>query len=257
MIDRSTPTSGVVDLRLNRPPVNALSHDLLRDLSAALEGTFTEGARAVVISGQPGIFSAGLDIPLLLRLDKAEMSVFWETFFRVLQKIACSPVPIGFAITGHCPAGGTVLSLFGDFRIAADGDYRLGLNETEVGLPMPPLVFRAFRRLVGARAAEQLAVAGRLIGPEEARAVGLVDEVVACESVIPNAVRRAAALAALPAHALSVTRAEARSDLRALFEGVGQATYEGMTDSWFASETQTALHAFLGRLAARKGAEGC
>lgn len=252
MIERSTPTAGVTELRLARPPVNALAPELLGALSAALAEAVAGGGRALVISGRPGMFSAGLDVPLLLTLDRAGMLAFWESFFGLLAALARSPLPVGFAITGHCPAGGTVLSLFGDYRIAAAGDFRLGLNETEVGLPMPPIVYRAFRRLLGTRLAEQLAVAGRLIGPDEALAIGLVDEVVAPEEVVARAVERGARLAALPQHALAATRAEARADLVALFDEVGPRTYADMNDAWFAPETQAALRNFLARLAARK-----
>lgn len=255
MIDRSEPVSGVVELRLNRAPVNALSPELLQAVSEALQQAVGDGARAIVISGQPGMFSAGLDVPLLLSLDRAGMSAFWRTFYGTLSSLASSPVPVGFAITGHCPAGGTVLSLFGDYRVAARGDFRLGLNETEVGLPMPAVVYRAFRRLLGTRQAEQMAVAGRLVNPEEALAIGLVDELAAPEAVVDHTLAWASRLANLPRHALEATRREARSDLVALFEGIEGAAYEQMNAVWFAPETQAALKAFLARLAARKSGE--
>lgn len=255
MIECSTPAAGVTELRLNRPPVNALSAELLHGLASALAQAESE-ARAVVLSGRPGIFSAGLDVPLLVTLDRRAMRAFWETFFTLLAQIARFPLPVCFAITGHSPAGGTVLSLFGDYRVAAAGDFRLGLNETEVGLPMPPVVFRAFRRLVGTRAAEQLAVAGRLVGPGEALALGLVDEVVEPTEVVARAVGRAAHLAALPQHALSATRAEARADLVALFDDIGPTAYDRMNAAWFAAETQAALREFLARLAARGASAG-
>ena len=252
MIERSEPAAGIVLLTLNRPPANALSPELLGALANALGAAVQDGARAIVIAGQPGMFSAGLDVPLLLTLDRAAMGDFWRTFFGVLQTLARSPVPVGMAITGHCPAGGTVLALFGDYRIAAAGDFKLGLNEVQVGLPMPPLVFGAFRRLLGARAAEQLAVSAELITPEEALAVGLVDAVAPADQVAARAVERARALAALPPAALAATRALARADLMALFDGLEDSTYDGMNEVWFGAETQTAMRALVARLAERR-----
>lgn len=256
MIECSTPVPGVKELRLARPPVNALAPDLLQALSAALARAAQSDAHAVVVSGRPGIFSAGLDVPFLLALDRVGMAAFWEGFFGLLAQLARFALPVGFAITGHCPAGGTVLALFADYRVAAAGDFLLGLNETAVGLPMPPLVYRAFRRLLGARIAEQMAVAGRLVAPEEALAIGLVDEVAAPEAVVARAVAWAARLASLPRHALAATRAEARADLAALFADVGPAAYAHMNDAWFAPATQAALREFVARLAARKGTGG-
>ncbi|MGH8428235.1 MAG: enoyl-CoA hydratase/isomerase family protein [Gammaproteobacteria bacterium] len=252
MIERSEPAAGIVLLTLNRPPANALSPELLGALADALGAAVQDRARAIVIAGQPGMFSAGLDVPLLLTLDRAAMDDFWRTFFGVLRALARSPVSVGMAITGHCPAGGTVLALFADYRIAAVGDFKLGLNEVQVGLPMPSLVFGAFRRLLGAHAAEQLAVSAGLITPEEALAVGLVDAVAPVDQVVARAVERAMTLAALPAAALAGTRALARADLMALFDGLDGSTYAGMNEVWFGAETQAAMRALVARLAERR-----
>lgn len=255
MIEHNDIAPGVRLLTLNRPPANALSPDLLEALDTALTEATESDTRAVVLAGRPGLFSAGLDVPLLLTLDRPTMRAFWETFFGVLRTLALSPIPVGAAITGHCPAGGTVLSLFADYRIAAAGDFKLGLNEVEVGLPMPPMVFSAFRRLIGPRAAEQYAVDGRLISPDEALASGLVDAVVPAEAVIDHAVERAKTLAALPQAALSATRSLARADLAAMFKGLDADLYERMNEVWFGEETQTAMRALVARLLERKKAQ--
>ena len=252
LIERQPAAPGVSLLTLNRPPANALSPDLLAALDEAVRETAKDGTRAVVLTGRPGLFSAGLDVPMLLTLDKASMLAFWKTFFGVLRTLALSPVPVGVAISGHSPAGGTVLSLFADYRIAAAGDFRLGLNEVEVGLPMPPIVFHAFRRLIGARAAELYAVDGSLISPDEALACGLVDAVVPPDDVVDYAVARARKLAALPAGALSATRELARADLAGLFEGLDEDAYAYMNEVWFGAETQTAMRALVARLVERK-----
>ena len=115
------------ELRLARPPVNALNLELLRTLTAAV-GAAQDDA-ALVISGQPGVFTAGLDVRALLELDRdSVMQVFIE-LWRVQRAIASSAVPVIFGLTGHSPAGGTVLAIQGDYRVMALGDFRLGLNE--------------------------------------------------------------------------------------------------------------------------------
>lgn len=238
-------------LTLDRPPVNALAPELLDGFARAFAAAQGK-ARAIVIAGRPGMFSAGLDVPLLLTLDRDAMRGFWQAFLGVLETLARSPVPVGMAITGHCPAGGMVLSLFGDYRIAAEGDFKLGLNEVQVGMPMPALIFGAFRRLIGARAAEQLAVSGRLIPPEEALAVGLVDALAPVERVVDRAVGQAQTLAALPPGALAATRELARADLMALFDGLGDAyAFDELNAAWFGAETQAAMRALVARLAAK------
>jgi Delta3-Delta2-enoyl-CoA isomerase len=177
----------VRELRLNRPPVNALSPELIEALLRAVEAAPQDGVRALVLSGSPGIFSAGLDVPVLLRLDRPSMEAVWRDFYALMTALAASPIPIAAAITGHAPAGGTVLALFCDWRVATEGDWKIGLSEVQVGLPLPPVILSALRRVVGAREAERLAVGGLLMSPVEAAALRLVDEVVPAERVVDRA----------------------------------------------------------------------
>ncbi|HWP94316.1 MAG TPA: enoyl-CoA hydratase/isomerase family protein [Gammaproteobacteria bacterium] len=238
----------VLELRLARPPVNALDPGLVRALSEALERAPHEGARAIVLSGAPGMFSAGLDIPALLALDRAAMLDFWRRFFELLRLIATSSVPVAAAITGHSPAGGAVLALYCDARFAADGDFKIGLNEVQVGLPLPPVIHAALVRQIGPRQAERLAVRGLLIDPREAERIGLVDRVVAAGDVIETALAWCREVLTLPPRAMAQTRELARHDFIRLFRDVGEPSWEDMTDVWFSEETQAALRAVMERL---------
>src|SRR5438477_2259589 len=115
------------ELRLDRPPVNALSPELIGALKRAIQTAPGEDARALVLSGTSGRFSGGLDVPMLLGLDRPAMAALWRDFYALLGAIACSSIPIVAAITGHAPAGGTVLALFCDLRVMAEGEYKIGL----------------------------------------------------------------------------------------------------------------------------------
>lgn len=178
--------------------MNALSPELIAALAQAVETAPQQGARALVLSGSPGIFSAGLDVPCLLKLDRPSMNAVWRNFYGLMRALACSQIPVAAAITGHAPAGGTVLAILCDWRVAAEGDSKLGLSEVQVGLPLPRLILSALRRLIGAHHAERLAVTGTLISPEEARIVGLVDEVVASERLVDQALDGAKACSHFP-----------------------------------------------------------
>ena len=107
----------VRELRLNRPPANALSTEMMQAIRQAVEAAPKDGALALVISGSPGMFSAGLDVPLLLTLDRSSISDAWRALYAMMEVIARSPIPTAAAITGHAPAGGTVVTLFCDYRI--------------------------------------------------------------------------------------------------------------------------------------------
>ena len=252
MLTKIEHENGIVELRLARPPANALNLALVQALHQAIESAARSGGRALIMSGVEGMFSAGLDVPELLKLDPAAMSTFWREFIELLRAIALSPLPIAAAITGHSPAGGAVLAIFCDTRIASRGEFKIGLNEVRVGLPVPAVIYAALKRLVGARQAERLCLHGLLISPDEALRVGLVDQVLPVEQVIPAALEWCRSLLQLPSQAVTATRKLARADLVALFSEHGDRSHADLMNVWFSAETQAAMHAMVAQLAARK-----
>jgi enoyl-CoA hydratase/carnithine racemase len=152
------------------------------------------------------------------------------------------------AITGHSPAGGAVLSLFCDYRVMAQGPYRIGLNEVQVGLIAPDCIQMALRRVVGAYRAERLLVSGALIEAEQALALGFVDELVAVEQVSTRALHWLNETLALPSHAMLGTRRLARADLTAAFADVDALPIDTFVDAFFHPQTQATLQALVDRL---------
>lgn len=241
----------VRELRMNRPPANALSPEFVEaidtHLAEAIEGT----PGAIVISGLPGMFSGGLDVPHMIGLDRPGIRAAWSGFIELLERIATSPVPVVAAITGHSPAGGAVISLFCDYRVMAEGSYKIGLNEVEVGIILPPFMLAALKRLVGAHA-QRMATGALLMPAAEAYRIGLVDELTSPDDVVEHAVVWSQRLLSLPQKAMSETRRIARRDLVTLFERVDDDSLEELVDLWFSDETQAALTQLVGRLTGRK-----
>jgi len=238
----------VRELRLDRPPANALSPELIATLRDAVESAPGAGARALVLSGSPGMFSGGLDVPYLITLDRPAILDTWRDFYCLLRSLAASPIPIAAAITGHSPAGGAVLAIFCDSRIMAEGDFKIGLNEVQVGIPMPPAIYQGLRRLVGLRQAERLCVGGQLFSPAEALRLGLVDELAPLERVVERAVEWCRSLLALPPGAMAATRRLVRSGLASYFAEGNEEELAGLVDQWFSDETQGALRGLVERL---------
>jgi len=241
MIETISQPDGIIELRLSRPPVNALNPQLVQALSSALDEAQANGATGIVISGRPGLFSAGLDVPELLTLNEEGMQDFWSAFFGLLEQLARSKVLTVAALTGHSPAGGTVLAMFCDYRIVANGPYRLGLNEVQVGLVVPPVIHKGLVRLIGQYPAERHLIAGEMITADQALAVGLVDEMADAEAVVSNAVDWIQKHLAMPAHALSGTRSLCRADLAALFDDPNALDIDGFVRGWFDADTQASL----------------
>ena len=249
MLVERIPHGPIVELKLARAPVNALDPNLCNELRTALGEAIAGGAQGIVLSGGPKVFSAGLDVPHLLSLgdDRAALMSAWSAFFDAARALAESPVPVAAALAGHAPAGGCVLALCCDYRVMAEGPYRLGLNETQVGLVAPEGIQYLMRRVVGLHRAERLLVGGQMVDSATAYAIGLVDELAGVDEVALRARMWLEALVALPREPMLRTRAIARADVVAAMQPE-RIRLDSFIDAWTAPDTQAGLRALIARL---------
>lgn len=242
------------EIRLARPPANALDTALCRELIGAINQAQADDMHAIVLSGAPHIFSGGLDVPYLLSHgnDRARLLDSWQAFFGAAKTLAETRIPVVAALTGHSPAGGCVLALCCDYRIMARSvdpsrPYAIGLNEVQVGLAAPEGIQRLLRRVVGPHRAERLLVAGEMVPAEQAVQIGLVDELVDGDQVVARAIAWLQELLRLPRQPLLHTRDVARADLReALAPELIQ--LDRFVEAWYADDAQAALQALAARL---------
>jgi 3,2-trans-enoyl-CoA isomerase len=240
----------IIEISLDRKPVNAMTVEFLDALVHAHTESVAQGARAVIISGRDGLFSAGLDVPVLLDQPREAIERFWTGFFITMKTIASSAVPVAAAITGHAPAGGTVLSLYCDYRVATRGDYTLGLNEVRVGLPVTRNVLYALELIVGARQAGLLTTSAKLLSPEDALAYGLVDELADPGQAVECCLVWARNLLELPNIAMNKTRLAAKSELIGMTSET--TSYSRLAvDAWFNDEAQRMLKELVAKLQAK------
>jgi enoyl-CoA hydratase len=235
-------------LRLEAGKANAISAEFLD----ALEGLLAQlgDARAAVITGQGSAFCAGLDLPSLLGLDRDGMRRFIARFDAVMTAVARVPVPVVAAINGHAIAGGTVLALQCDLRLASDNPRsRLGLSETQLGIGLPAVVLESLRAQVPPQSLVPIALEGRLFSPAEALQLGLVHEVLPEADLLPRAMERGAALAALPPEGVRQVKAQLRRPALEAARIQAEAEREFWLDSWLAPEPQARLQAAVARLA--------
>jgi enoyl-CoA hydratase/carnithine racemase len=177
---------------------------------------------------------------------------YWREFFALCGTLARVPIPMVAAVTGHSPAGGAVLALFCDYRVMAEGPFRIGLNEVQVGLIVPEAIQLALRRVVGAWRAERLLVSGAMIESAEALACGFVDEVTGVDQVTQRALHWLGELLALPSHAMLTTRGLARADLVAAYADMEALPLQDFTEAFFHPETQAVLQQLVARLKSKK-----
>ena len=248
MLNVTNHEGAIREIQLARPPVNALDLELLRALRSAIDDSVREGMRGIVLSGSQGLFSAGVDVPALLTRDRAGVLGYWREFFAVCTTLARVPIPVVAAITGHSPAGGAVLALFCDYRVMAEGPFRIGLNEVQVGLIVPEAIQLALRRVVGSWRAERLLVSGAMIESSDALACGFVDELTGVDQVVTRALVWLGELLALPSHAMLATRRLARADLAAAFVDPDALPLDDFTDAFFHPQTQAVLQQLVAKL---------
>jgi len=235
----------VCEIRLARAPVNALDRALIEALDAALERQFAAPeCGAIVLAGAPGIFSAGLDVREVTG-ERPVVESLVRGFWRLQERLVRSPKPVVAAITGHCPAGGMVIAMLCDHRIMAQGEFRIGLNEVQVGLYPGDTVYRAFERLVGAARAASMLPRGLMLASAGASSSTSPAASAAAEAVIERAHAHARELLRLPEQAYARTRALTRGDLVALYAAPRESLDTLLADGWASEETRAAMRQLL------------
>lgn len=197
-------------VRIDRPPANALDlslldegHRVLAELGAAEPG-------AVVLTGRDGFFSAGVDLKVAPTLDAAAQREMVAGINRLFAGWYGFPRPVVCAVNGHAIAGGLILALCGDHRVGARAG-RYGLTELAVGVPYPVVALAVVRGELTAAAARRLALGAELVGPEEALALGCLDEL--ADDPLGRALEVAERMAGLPVAAYAAAKEQLRGAL--------------------------------------------
>jgi len=213
-----TERDGVSLLTADRPPANAMDLTLLDELVGAIEGLAAEPPAALVLAGRPGFFSAGLDLKAVPGYGPPEQRRLVDGINRMAIGVYGLPCPVVCAITGHAIAGGFVLAVCGDHRIAST-EGRYGLTEVKVGVPYPQGAIGVVRAELTAPAARLLVLGNRLVDAGECMRLGAFDEALPPDQVLDRSLEVARELAELPAEVYASTKAELRgailTDLRA------------------------------------------
>lgn len=191
-----TRVEDVAVLRMRAGKANAIGRAFLETMSELVHALRASDASAAVITGDGRFFSAGLALPELVRLEREAMREVITSFERVMESLHALPLPVIAAVDGHAVAGGCVLALQCDRRVMARGRGRIGLSEIALGIGLPPSAIEGLRAAVPSAALAPIALEGRLLEADDARALGLVDEVVDADALMDRALSLARALGA-------------------------------------------------------------
>jgi enoyl-CoA hydratase len=205
-INTSDEQAGIATLLLSRPPTNALTRQVYREIrSAAADLGHRDDICAVILFGGHEIFSAGDDMPELAGLDGDESEVAASVCREAVDALAAIPKPTVAAITGYALGGGLNLALAADWRVSGD-NVKFGATEILAGR-VPQGGTARLARAAGLSRAKDLVFSGRFIDAKEALALGLVDEMVAPDSVYDAALAWARRFLDYPPQVLAAAKA--------------------------------------------------
>ena len=213
MIERGTLGPARL-LRLAHGKASAFDLEFLVALEAELASADAEEAAALVLTGNGGIFSAGVDLIRVRDGGAAYLREFLPALARCFERLFIMSRPTVAAVNGHAIAGGGVLTLACDRRVMSRGKGRIGLPELKVGVPFPTLVIEIIRATLSPGVAQEIVLSGATYDPDAALAKGLVDEVVEPERLLSRAEEIAHDLAAVPPTSYRLSKERLRRPAR-------------------------------------------
>lgn len=249
MIER-TERDGVRVLRIERGRANAFDLELCRALTAELAEA-REARVPAVVTGTGGIFSAGVDLVRLLREPVEYTPPFLAALGACFRDLFEHPLPVVAAINGHAVAGGCILALACDRRIAAEGDYGIGVPELRVGVPFPVVALEILRHALPGHVGDGLVYEGEIVPPPAALERGMVDELVPPGErpgeLLDRAVAAARRLGEIPASSFTATKWALRAPAFERYRAAAPTADPETVASWSSPDVRAAVAAHVER----------
>lgn len=243
----------ILHITLDRGKSNAMDLDVVTELIAAIDKAEQDPAiEGLILSGKEAFFTSGLDLITLYQYNEEQMQVFWQQFLLLLQKFTAFSKPAISAITGHSPAGGCVLAICCDYRIMAEGDFIIGLNEVPVGIVVPHSIFKLYSFWLGTGSAYRSLLEGKLFKPQEALQIGLVDEVVDFNRIQVSALRKIKSLTQFERNTWSITKRNLRKELLLTMKDDQDNAIEQALEQWWRPSTRAILKTIIENLTSKK-----
>ena len=201
-------------LRMDDGKVNAMDLAWCERIQSQLDIAETDSSRALILSGRPGFFSAGLDFKTLAGLPMEGVREATDAFMATMKRFFLFPKPVVAASTGHAVAGGLMLLLTADIRLAAEETTsKYGLNEATAGVPFLGGTLGICRYGIPQPHHTELILHGRMLDAAGCLERGVVHEIVEPAHLLARAGERAAALADLDLAAYATNKLLLREDV--------------------------------------------
>lgn len=230
-------------LKLDRGKKNPIDLELLSEIGKALK-EFREDPEIhglVLGSTSEKFFSIGFDIPNLFDLPREDFGVFYRTFTEICLDLFTFPKPTAAAVRGHATAGGFILTLACDYRLIAEGNNLMGLNEAKLGVPVPHFSELVLQRVAGKANAAIIIDDGEFFLPEDAMTMGIAENVLPVDEVLPAAITAASDVDAdIMGTFRSIKGARTKKIRKAVHQAMDAKT-ELFLDRWYAPEVRENL----------------
>jgi enoyl-CoA hydratase len=226
---------------------NALDIELSEGLAKCFDELRRSDARAIVLTGQGRMFSAGVDLIRVGSGGADYVRAFLPSLHRLYDAVFFHPKPVVAAINGHAIAGGCVLACCADRRIMADSSGRIGVTELLVGVPFPALAFEIVRFAVPARYLTEFTFGAATYDTNAGLQRGWVDAVEPAEALMTSAMAAARQMAQLSPAAFSQAKKQIRQHVGDSVARSGAATDNIVTDIWSAPESLGYIRAYVER----------
>ena len=238
---------GIATVTLRHGKANALDIEFCDALAARFAELRNSAAKAVVLTGQGKIFSAGVDLFRVSEGGADYVRKFLPTLHKLYDTVFHFPKPVVAAINGHAVAGGAVLACCADRRIMAREGGRIGVTEMLVGVPFPALAFEIVRFAVPPRHLPEFTLTGATYTTDAAVQRGWIDEIAEPGDLMEDAVAVAQELALLSPAAFAQTKSQIRQAVVERMAQSGAATDKAVTDIWTAPETLGRIRDYVAR----------
>ena len=213
MGDRTTYQldDGIATITMDDGKVNVLSSQMLADLKVAFDQAASDRA-VVVLSGRPGIFTAGFNLPELQAGGPHAQSML-TAGFELAEQMLSFPTPVVIACPGHAIAMGVFLLLSGDYRVGTAGAFKIVANEVAINMTMPWTAIEICRQRLAPAHFVRAVTLAEVYSPEGAVAAGFLDQVVEADQLADTAREVATRLATLSPEAHTATKLRLRQEI--------------------------------------------
>ena len=201
----------VATITIQNGKVNAISHQVIDELNAALDKA-QEAEAVVVITGKPGMLSGGYDLNVMRESMSSAMQLV-EKGSTLSRRLLSFPYPVLVACPGHAVAKGAFLLLSADYRIGVEGDFKIGLNEVAIGMSMHDAGVELARGRLAPVFFNRSVILAEMVSPQDAITMGFLDKVVDESQFLPTVNFIAQAMTKLDMKAHYNTKLKARADL--------------------------------------------